>query len=89
MRTSQTLKAREYGTDILAHQAEQTGQRSVSRQSKTFQSQVLGTQNFPEPAKHVSRERYNPKKTLVGSVTRTSFQDSNIFGYKSTSNLTT
>ena len=74
MSESKSLKAREYGTDILSHPARrEQGASSKSRQTNTFKSSILTNQGFPESPRHKSKERYHPKKTLVASVTRTSF----------------
>lgn len=89
MSESKALKAREYGTDILNHQSgTEQGNNSRTRQNNTFKSQILAQGGYPESPRHASKDRYHPKKTLVSSITRTSFQDSNIFGYKSNEHLT-
>jgi len=84
------MKSREYHTDILSHGTEQGQTTSRTRQNNTFKSSILysADRDFPSSPRQVSREKFHPKRALVASVTRTSFQDSNLFGNKETQSLT-
>jgi len=79
MSEAKSLKLREYGTDILSHSAENTG-AARTRHNNTFKSSAFD--QAPPNAKAVSRERFHPDRPLTAQIQRTSFQDSNIFGYK-------
>ena len=80
------MKLKEYGTDILSHDV--TGGNSDSgyvRNNNTFKSSIM---DGPIPEAHSrmhearSTERIFRQNPLRSSVTRASYQDSNIFGTK-------
>jgi len=66
------------------------GNTSRTRQNNTFKSSILASadRDFPSSPTQPKRDKFHPKRALISSVTRTSFQDSNIFGYKNTADLT-
>lgn len=83
MSQAKTMKLKEYNTDILSHTpANFNSEAKTVRLNGTFQSSVMD--QTPEVVdRHAkSRERLALNRPLTASVTRTSYQDSNIFGYK-------
>lgn len=90
MSQSRILKSREYHTDILSHGNEQGQNTSRTRQNNTFKSSILfsADRDFPSSPRQICREKFHPKRPLIASVTRTSFQDSNFFGNKDCQSLT-
>ena len=74
------MKLKEYGTDLLIHNSRVTDEGNRVRDSNTYKSSVMDT--TPNLQKAKSRDRIFNNKPLTAQVTRASYQDSNIFGYK-------
>jgi hypothetical protein len=92
------MKMREYGTDIISHDNCYNNtcdkKHSRVRNTDTYKSKVLEQTPMDVPERVLSgmksaqqvhaksRERLEVEKPQVAKVIRTSYQDSNIFGYK-------
>ena len=74
------MKLKEYGTDILSHNPGAQGGSGAMRTNNTFKSSVMD--QTPAQDKLKSRDRIFANRPLTAQVTRASYQDSNIFGYK-------
>ena len=95
---------REYGTDIISHDNCYNNtcdnQHSRVRNTNTYKSKVLEQTPIDVPERVLSgmktaqqvhaksRERLDVEKPLAAKVIRTSYQDSNIFGYKDQEDVT-
>lgn len=78
------MKLKEYGTDLISHDASVQNNGPV-RANNTFKSSVMSQvgeyENTPQRAAK-SRDRIFADNPLTSKVQRASYQDSNIFGYK-------
>jgi hypothetical protein len=87
------MKLKEYGTDILSHDVSgASADTNNVRNNNTFKSSIMDP---PIPEAHSrlheerSKERIFRNNPLRSSVTRASYQDSNIFGTKNNDATTT
>ena len=92
MAEARTLKQREYGTDVLSH----PDQNVVDYNRQTRYTNTMKSNAFHNEPDHDESTRLKNKrdfnfaeKPVKAPVTRASYQDSNIFGYKHESRGTT
>lgn len=86
MSQAKSMKLKEYGTDILSHNSSGAANEPTNvRFNNTFKSSIMDGP-IPEANKRLhearSKERIFRDNPLRSSVTRASYQDSNIFGTK-------
>jgi len=89
------MKLKEYGTSILNHEEAglQTPQTRNVRNNNTFKSSAFSTEPDEQLSPALkrsakSRENLFKAKPIMCDIQRASYQDSNIFGYKCTDDLT-
>lgn len=85
---ARNLKQREYNTDVLSH----PDHNVVDYNRNTRYNNNVRSNVFHNEPDHATRQKLQQKrentfaeKPLATKVTRASYQDSNIFGYKDTS----
>ena len=89
MTEAKQKKLQEYGTEILTHDPTISRDNSRVRFNNTFKSSILEQDPKPQDSYHNrSRDRLYTNRPLSSQVQRTSYQDSNIFGYKDETNIT-
>lgn len=85
---ARNLKMREYGTDVLSHPEHNV----VNYEARTRYNNNVRSNVFHNEPDHAANAKLAAKRTntfaekpLASQVTRASYQDSNIFGYKDNS----
>ena len=101
MSEAKAMKLREYGTSVISHDLSYASNSEISQHTRS--NNVRNTDTYksreqPEVARlnnktaeqvHAkSKERLYNERPLAAKVQRTSYQDSNIFGYKEQDDIT-
>jgi len=100
MSEAKAMKLREYGTNVISHDLSYSNEAlspQIVRNTNTFKSKVYEqqektyTQFGYRTASQVhttSKERLFRDRPNTAKIQRTSYQDSNIFGYKEQEDIT-